>query len=318
MLTGKQEHLITVALRAAEKHGLALGGNAALAAHGLPGFSAKQIDLVTTRDKIRDIDKAAKAVEKELRREGYAPERADTKPELRRMQPPAPDMLARWHVPTGGGHDHPPIGGLTRYKCPQCWERLYLELSRAPRIQQPVRAAVGPVLHAEDAAGSRVRELADRGLVRDYADTARLLERWSPRQLAGFARRIDPGLDPRDINRAAARLATLPDIALTGLGAVRPEQLTRMREQFANWQRDPRDAVRPEAGRQRERPEPAREARYRPTGKGLTWIREQGEAERGEPQRQQPVPTIQPRAEPARQALPPQREAERDEPERTR
>ena len=62
----KQQRLIEAALRTAEKHGLALGGTAALIACGFPGFDARKIDLVTPRDQVRD----ARDVKKELRRVG--------------------------------------------------------------------------------------------------------------------------------------------------------------------------------------------------------------------------------------------------------
>jgi hypothetical protein len=283
MLPDKQRRVIEAALRAAEAHGFALGGNAALTAHGLPGFSTKVIDLVTPGRAIRD---AAKAVEKELRSQGHQPERLDTTAERRHVLPPARGMLAQWSVPTGGKHDHPPIGGITKYNCEKCFEHAYLEMSRAPRSREPVRTTLGPAVHPEDAAGAKLRDLAERGRARDYADTARLMERWSPRQLTGFAQRLDPEIDPAgDLASRAARLAVLPDIALTGLGAVRPEQLARMREQFANWQRDPRDIARPEparqeAARQRERTEPAREPRQASPAQ-----RRPREAERDEPER---------------------------------
>jgi hypothetical protein len=264
MLTDKQERLIAAALRDAEQHDLALGGNAALAVHGLPGFTAKRADLVTTRETPRATAKAAKAVEAQLRRDGYEPERTDTSAERGRLTVPGPRMLAEWTVPVGGKHDHPPIGEITKYNCGKCFERLYIEMSSEPRSHDPVQTSIGPVVHPEDAAGSRVRDLAARGQIRDYADTARLLDRWSPGQLTGFALRQDPELDPRELDRAVAHLGDLPDVALTGLDVVRPEQVPWLRERFENWDRDPRDAVRPEPGQQRERPDPAREARQIP------------------------------------------------------
>jgi len=283
MLPDKRRRVIEAALRAAETHGFALGGNAALTAHGLPGFSTKVINLVTPGRAVRD---AAKAVEKELRSQGYQPERLDTSAERQHVLPPAKGMLAQWRVPTAGPHDHPPVNGISKYTCEKCFEHAYVEMSRAPRSREPVRTSVGPAIHLEDAAGAKLRDLAERGRARDYADTARLLERWSPGQLTGFARRLDPKVDPAwDLASRAARLAVLPDIALTGLGSVRPEQLARMREQFANWQRDPRDIARPELARQeparqRERTEPAREPRPAPPAQ-----RRPRTAERGQPER---------------------------------
>jgi hypothetical protein len=155
---------------------------------------------------------------------------------------------------------------------------VYLELGRGPRSRDPVVTDAGPVLDVEDAAGQQVRDLVGRGLVRDFAVTADLLERWSPAQLIGFARRLDPGLAGRDLSRVAARLATLPEVAFTGLGLLHPQDVPRLRERFADWSRDARDTGRAQPGQrrenadlgrekdgrpaaERERPEPARPAR---------------------------------------------------------
>jgi hypothetical protein len=35
-------------------------------------------------------------------------------------------------VPTGDEHDHPPIGGIMKYKCEKCFENVLLEMSRIP------------------------------------------------------------------------------------------------------------------------------------------------------------------------------------------
>jgi hypothetical protein len=319
MLPDKHRPVVEAALRAAEPHGFALGGNAALTAHGLPGFATKIMELVTPG---RSVSDAAKAVEKELRSQGYAPERFDTSAERRHAEPVSRGSLALWRVPIGKPHEHPPIGGITKYKCQKCFENVLLEMRRAPRSQEPVRTAVGPVLHVEDAAASKIRDL-NRGRARDYADVARLMERWSPVQLAEFAQRLDLKANPaRDLDRAAERLAAIPDIALYGYGnSIPPEQIPQVREKFANWRSDPRDAARWRAAPQAERPAPGLEARYRPTEKGLALVRKLREAERGEPQRRQQAPAVEPRAEPARQALSPparQREPERSEPERSR
>jgi hypothetical protein len=47
---------------------------------------------------------------------------------------------------------------------------------------------------------------ASRVEPRDYADVAAALQRYSPAQLIGFARRLDPGLTRRDFADAGLRL----------------------------------------------------------------------------------------------------------------
>ncbi len=144
-------------------------------------------------------------MKKELRRVGYQPQRTDTTVERRgRMYPASAGMLAQWEVFTGGKHDHPPIGELTKYTCPKCWEHQYLKLSRAPRTREPVQTALGPVLYPRTRPGRRSARWP-RGLNIDYRDVGRLLEHWSPSQLTAFACRQEPALDPRDLERAAAR-----------------------------------------------------------------------------------------------------------------
>ncbi|MGH3847291.1 MAG: nucleotidyl transferase AbiEii/AbiGii toxin family protein, partial [Pseudonocardiaceae bacterium] len=72
---------------------------------------------------------------------------------------------------------------------------------------------IGPVLDLEDVAGSKVCALAGRAYSRDYVDTAALLARWTPAELIGFARRLDPGLDSQDFADVASRLDRMPDRA---------------------------------------------------------------------------------------------------------
>ena len=67
---------------------------------------------------------------------------------------------------------------------------------------------------------------AGRAYSRDYVDTAALLGRWTPAELIGFARRLDPGLDSRDLADVALRLDQMPDTAFApfGLSPENPDQ----------------------------------------------------------------------------------------------
>ena len=95
---------------------------------------------------------------------------------------------------------------------------------------------VGPVLDLEDVAGSKVCALAGRAYSRDYVDTAALLGRWTPAELIGFARRLDPGLDTRDLADVASRLDQMPDTAFAPFG-LSPHDVAGLRERFADWPR---------------------------------------------------------------------------------
>jgi hypothetical protein len=75
-----------------------------------------------------------------------------------------------------------------------------------------------------------------------------MLERYSPAQLIGFARRLDPGLTGQDFADAGLQLDQLDDRAFTGIGLSQHQVIT-LRERFAAWPRDVRTASRePEPG----------------------------------------------------------------------
>jgi hypothetical protein len=88
-------------------------------------------------------------------------------------------------------------------------EQTVLQMAYFDRSQAPVVMEIGPVLALEDVAGGKVCALASRVEPRDYADTARMLDRYSPAELIGFARRLDPSSwwEFRADRTAAARLA---------------------------------------------------------------------------------------------------------------
>lgn len=256
MLDDRHRRLIAVSLEAAAPYGAALGGRNALAVHGLARATSKVIDLVTSREA---GPQAVKAVEKALAKAGLEAERYHDPVGLENTWPGGRDSAAQWRVCTPQPHDHPAIGGITAYKCPKCLDRDYLALSRAPRSRDPVNTDLGPVLHPEDAAGQKIGDLARRRLVRDYASASDLLERYSPAQLIGFARRQDPSLSERDFAGLARHLDTAPEIAFTGLGTMTPEQASRLRERFTIWPRDERQVGRAERGDTPERAAPGRE-----------------------------------------------------------
>jgi hypothetical protein len=76
--------------------------------------------------------------------------------------------------------------------------QMILQLAYFDRSREPVMMELGPVLALEDVAGGKVCALASRVEPRDYADTAQMLERFTPGELIGFARRLDPGLTALD------------------------------------------------------------------------------------------------------------------------
>jgi hypothetical protein len=141
--------------------------------------------------------------------------------------------LAEWIVTAPGG------------------EQMLLQLAYFDRGREPVVMDLGPVLDIEDVAGGKVCALAGRVEPRDYADTAALLETYSPAQLMGFARRLDPGLAGRDFADAGLRLDQMPDEAFTPVG-LSGHDVTALRERFASWPRvAPQRHADPDAGQLR-------------------------------------------------------------------
>ncbi len=245
MLRDKDRPIAEVALQAAAPFGFVLGGEAALAAHGLTNVSPSRVDLVTGWGIGRY---AADRVEGALRRAGYQAERLDERSEVQGAWPGGGERLPQWRVTAGPHARH--ARGYENYEpfgCQACRARTYLSLAREPRSRDPVSTQAGPVLHPEDAAGAAMRNLLRRGQLRDFAHVADLLERWSLDELTGLARRLDPGLTDRDVARAARRLDRCPDHVLTlpGYGLpLPPKEASRVRERFAGWPRDTREADR--------------------------------------------------------------------------
>jgi hypothetical protein len=173
---------------------------------------------------------AAAIVEAALRVAGLVAERRDQAGGLADIFPGMDEGLAEWIVTAPGG------------------EQMLLQLAYFDRGCDPVVMDIGPVLDIEDVAGGKVCALAGRVEPRDYADTAALLESYSPAQLIGFARRLDPGLADRDFTDAGQRLDQMPDDAFSSIGLTRRD-VTAMREQFASWpRRTPQRHADPNAG----------------------------------------------------------------------
>jgi hypothetical protein len=211
-----QRKIATIALQAGRRHGLALGGAGALIEHGIIYRPTQDLDLVTNRE--TGVADAAGPVQAALHDAGLrAVRRGDS---LADLFPGMTDTLIDLDVTAPDG------------------QHTAVELVYFDRTLNTVTTDIGPVLHIEDALGSKVCALAGRAAERDYIDTAAALARgYDPGQLIGFARRLDPGLTGRDFADAGRRLDQLGDQRWTDLG-FSPGQVTQMREQFTIWPRD--------------------------------------------------------------------------------
>jgi hypothetical protein len=205
-----------IALRAAARHGFALGGGNALMAYGVVDRFTADVDLFT--DEESSVAAAAESVEKALRGAGFGTERRDEISGLGGIFYGLGDGLAEWIVTAPGG------------------EQMMLQMAYFDRARRPVVMEIGPVLDLEDVVGGKACALASRIEPRDYVDTAAALERYTAEQIIGFARRLDPGLTDRDFAEAAERLDQWGDgvFASFGLG---PDEIAELRKRFAAWPR---------------------------------------------------------------------------------
>ncbi len=217
-LRALHSQVAVIALQAAAEHGFALGGGNALIQHGVISRPTQDVDLFT--DEEAGVPAAAGAVEAALRAAGLRAERQDETAGLDDIFPGMGDGLAEWIITAPGG------------------EQMILQMAYFDRSRDPVMTDIGPVLTLEDVIGGKVCALAGRAYERDYLDTAAALELYSPAELIGFARRLDPGLEGRDFAEAGQRLDQMPDSAFSVFG-LSGADVVRLRERFAAWPRDP-------------------------------------------------------------------------------
>jgi hypothetical protein len=210
-----------VALRAASRHGFALGGGNALIAHGVIDRITQDVDLFT--DEEHGVEAAAGAVQAALQAAGFEAEREDKTAGLSDVFEGMGEGLADWTITAPGG------------------EQMMLQMAYFDRASRPVIMEFGPVLALEDVVGGKVCALASRAVPRDYLDTAAALERYTVAELIDFARRLDPGLTYQDFADAARRLDKVDDGWFASLGLTGPD-IAALRERFAAW---PRSSQRP-------------------------------------------------------------------------
>ena len=212
-----QRTIAIIALRAGRRHGLALGGAGALIEHGIIYRPTQDVDLVTNLES--GVADAAGPVQAALQEAGLQTVRRGDS--LADLFGDFTETLIDLDVTAPDGR------------------QTAVELVYFDRALAAVTTDIGPVLHIEDALASKVCALAGRAAERDYIDTAAALTRgYTPGQLIALARRLDPGLTPQEFADAGQRLDQLRDQRWTDLGFSQ-DQVTRMREQFTGWPRDP-------------------------------------------------------------------------------
>lgn len=199
-----QADIARIALSAAG-HGFALAGGNALVAHGLVERPTEDVDLFSPEP--RGAAAVSGPVQSALAEAGFEVVLVEQSDEFVRLEVTKSDRVA------------------------------LLDLARDWRQHPPVVMSLGPVLHVEDAVGSKAAALVGRGLPRDYVDVAAALARFGRTAVVSLAFRRDPGLRIADFSHAARRLDQLADheFAAYGLSA---DAVAELRARFADWPRE--------------------------------------------------------------------------------
>jgi hypothetical protein len=206
------ERLARIALDAAGSYGFALAGGYAVQVHGFLKRLSSDVDLFAAAGDELDFTHAVDVVIAAYQRAGL---RVDT--EVRNAS------FARLSVASGG-------------------EGAKVEMGVDWRKNEPIRLAVGPVLHADDAVANKVCALFGRAEVRDYVDVDAILAsgRYTEEELLNLAADHDPGFDRLWFAEALAAIDRLPDRLFRPYG-LNPENVPVLRERMSGWARRIRD-----------------------------------------------------------------------------
>lgn len=198
-----------LALTAAAAHGFALAGGNALAAHELLSRRTDDVDLFSPEPGA--TGQVLDAVVGALRQDGF---------EVQVLREPA---------------EHG--GEFAQLQVTRDQQMTQLDLGRDWRAHDAVTLEIGPVLHVDDAVGSKMTAMLGRGLPRDYIDIASTLNTYSRHRLLELAYQRDPGLRVADASLAMLRLDDLsdPQFAYYGLDVV---DVAALRGRFDSWPRD--------------------------------------------------------------------------------
>jgi hypothetical protein len=177
------EQLARVALDAAGSFGFALAGGYAVQAHGFLNRMSADVDLFAEASGEFDFPEAVDAVIAAYQREG---------------------LIVQAEVLTKS---------FARLNVWSASDSAKVELGMDWRKNEPVRLAVGPVLHADDAVANKVCALFGRAEVRDYVDVDAILSsgRYTEDELLDLAADHDPGFDPSWFAEALSAIDRLPD-----------------------------------------------------------------------------------------------------------
>ena len=115
-------------------------------------------------------------------------------------------------------------------------EEARVELGVDWRMNEPVRFAIGSVLHADDAVANKVCALFGRAEIRDYVDVAAILAsgRYSEGDLIRLAAEHDPGFDLAWFTEALEAVDRIPDTGFAEYG-LDPANASALRARMHAW-----------------------------------------------------------------------------------
>jgi hypothetical protein len=203
--------LAKIGLAASQQFGFALAGGYAVQAHGILQRPSEDVDLFTAWERREDFTEAVQAVATAYRAAGY-----DVEIEQQF------ETFARLKVVDPEHADEPQK----------------VELAANWRAHPPIMMEIGPVLHAEDVAAGKMSALYTRAEPRDYLDVDATIAsgRYTPDDLCELAAATDAGFDTSVLAQVFAMLERYPDRRFAAYGAT-PEQITSLRQRFADWRR---------------------------------------------------------------------------------
>jgi hypothetical protein len=201
-----QQTLARIGLDAAGRYGFALAGGYAVQAAGFLQRPSEDIDLFTVWERRAEFEAATAAIIDAYRGAGL-----NVEAERRH------DTFMRLTVSDGE-------------------QTAKVELGVDIRTTEPVRIAVGPVLHPDDAVANKLRALYDRALARDFVDIDAVLRsgRYDHADLLRLAERSDITFDRKVFAEALGQAQLLDDDDFAPYSIVGVE-LDELRRRFADW-----------------------------------------------------------------------------------
>lgn len=207
-LTDLHRRLLADVLAVGGPYPLVLTGGYAVQAHGLVDRLSQDLDLATENPE--RMENIAATVRAGLEERGWQVRALDADP-----------LAARLIVTdTGSG------------------EECEVDILKEALWRPPVEMEHGLVISLEDAVGTKVRALADRGLARDLIDVRAAADRWSHTELETLGRRH--ARDTLDLDDLHARLTGIDWIDDTEFAAygLDEEVIAELRQWARSWAED--------------------------------------------------------------------------------